>query len=299
MIQSHESLPERALTFDVEEYYHIEAAYSVIGPTRWRNWEARVEAQMDGLLELCARHEVRTTCFVLGDVARRNPAVVRAISDAGHEVASHGSNHDRLHRLTADTFRRDVEQSRKLLEDMTGKPVRGYRSPSWSLTRQTSWAVDVLAHLGMTYDASVFPVARRGYGIADAPDVPFLLRRNESGPSILEFPALVWRTGLGNFPVAGGGYFRLLPLRLMHFGLEQARVDRRPATLYFHPWEFDPDLPRMPLSRLNRLRTYTGLAQATDRLQRIMRYPSRWVTLGELADRLRSEGNLPVFTLHP
>ncbi|MCC5828268.1 MAG: polysaccharide deacetylase family protein [Phycisphaeraceae bacterium] len=291
------SLPLRALTFDVEEYYHIEAAYPVIGPRRWREWPTRVEAQMELLLSLCQRMGVRSTCFVLGDVARRNPGVVRAIAEAGHEIASHGSNHDRLHRLSPESFRRDVENSCRMLEDITGKKVRGYRSPSWSLTRTTAWAVDALVNLGLEYDASIFPVARRGYGVSDAPITPHRLASAPGGPTILEFPALVWPTRLGNLPVAGGGYFRLLPLRLMHWGLADAAREQRLSTLYFHPWEFDTGLPIMPLSRLNRLRTYTGLRHAPDRLTQLLRPPARWETLGDMADKLRDDPSLPTFTL--
>ncbi len=283
--------PLRCISVDVEEYFHIEAAYEVIGPGRWESWPSRVERGVDTLLGLFDRCDQRGTFFILGDVARRSPTVVRRIADAGHEIASHGTNHDRLHRLTPETFREDVATSQKRLADVTGCAVIGYRSPSWSLTRQTAWAVDVLVELGFTYDASVFPINRSGYGVGDAPLEPFMIQGRPGGATLLEVPALVWHTPLKNIPVAGGGYFRLLPLWLMRCGLKQAAKQRRPAVLYYHPWEFDPDQPRMPLTWKNRIRTYTGLRRAAARLERIMGQPGGWAPIGHMLDTLHRQAS--------
>ena len=300
------ALPLRSLTIDVEEYFHIEAAYRVIGPGRWGDWPSRVQASVDLLLDLFDRHDRKGTFFILGDAARRCPAMAARIAAAGHEIASHGLMHDRLHRLTPDSFRQDLHASKALLEDQTGCRVIGYRAPTFSVVPQTAWAVDVLLALGFEYDASVFPVRHPWYGVPSAPDRPFLMQGTPEGGTILELPALTWRpTGLAGaalggrkLAVAGGGYFRLLPLWFMQRGLRQAAGEGRPAVLYFHPWEFDPDIPRMPLSRTGRLRTYTGLKTAAAKLERIMREPARWVTLANALPELRAMAEAgEVFTL--
>ncbi len=278
----------RCVSVDVEEYFHIEAAYGVIGSARWSQWPSRIEHGVEKVLDLFARCNQRGTFFVLGEVARRSPRAVQRIAEAGHEIASHGTGHDRLHRLTPESLRQDVADSRSRLEDVTGEKVIGYRSPSWSLTHQTAWAVDVLAELGLEYDASVFPIRRRGYGIADAPIEPFLIQGRPEGPTLLEVPALVWRVAGRNVPVAGGGYFRMLPLWLMRRGLRQAARRGRPAVLYFHPWEFDPDQPRMPLSWKNRLRTYIGLRRAEARLESIMQQPAAWTPIRDMLQPLHA-----------
>ncbi len=275
--------PLRCVSIDVEDYFHIESAYRVVGPSRWGDWPPRVVANVERLLGLFEKHQQKGTFFILGHVAREHPRVPRIIAAAGHEIASHGSNHDRLHRLNPARFREDLLASKKLLEDLTGKPVLGYRAPTFSVTRQTAWALDVLAESGFAYDASIFPVRHPLYGVPDAPDRPFIAT-GPGGASLLEIPPLTWSlTASKKLPVAGGGYFRLLPLWFMRRGLRQAAAQGRPAILYFHPWEFDPDQPRMPLSFTGRLRTYTGLKSALANLDRIMAMPGR---TGPIADHL-------------
>jgi len=289
--------PLRVLTIDVEEYFHIEAAYSAIGPSRWHAWPSRVEASVDLLLAMFERHDRRGTFFVLGDAAKRCPGMTGKIADAGHEIASHGTNHDRLHRLTPQTFREDLLASKQLLEDQSGAAVIGYRAPTFSVVPQTAWAIDVLLEAGFEYDASIFPVRHPWYGVPDAPDRPFYVQSSADGGRLLEAPALTWSpTGLlkaaargKKLPVAGGGYFRLLPLWFMRKGLQQAAASDRPAVLYFHPWEFDPGFPKMPLSLTGRLRTYTGLASAADRLERIMREDADWRTMAGALDVFRAQ----------
>ncbi len=292
------SAPIRCLSVDVEEYFQIEAAHSTIGPDRWNDWPSRVQRNMDLLLELFDRTGIRATFFFLGCVAKQHPALARRCADLGHEVASHGSMHDRLHRLTPETMRSDVTDSKRLLEDQTGRAVLGFRSPTWSLTRDTHWAVDVLTEAGFKYDASVFPVRHPMYGVPDAPDRPFYVQGQAGGARLLEIPPLTWRVMGKNLPVAGGGYFRLLPLSLMKQGLKQAAAQGRPAILYFHPWEFDPGMPRMPLSPTGRLRTYTGLKSAAARLGRVIRGFDHWTPI---ADQIEDLGPLAektgVFTL--
>lgn len=262
---------------------------------------------MDLLLELFDRTGCRATFFFLGSVAKQHPGLARRCVELGHEVGSHGSMHDRLHRLTPQTMLRDVTDSKQLLEDQTGRAVLGYRAPTWSLTRQTSWAVDVLAEAGLKYDASVFPVRHPMYGVPDAPDRPYFVQGNTGGARLLELPPLTWRVAGRNLAVAGGGYFRLLPLSLMLRGLKQAAAEKRPAILYFHPWEFDPGMPKMPLSAAGRLRTYTGLKTAARKLEHVIRtfnthgnnYRSGgWHPIGEQLEALSAMADKTgVFTL--
>jgi len=299
--------PLRCVSIDVEEYFHIEAAHGRITRDQWDQWPSRVEQNVDLLLELFDRCQQRGTFFILGHVVQRHGAMVRRIADAGHEIASHGTMHDRLHRLDADSFREDLLTSKKLLEDATGKGVIGYRAPTFSIVPETAWAIDVLSECGFEYDASIFPVKHQWYGVPDAPDRPFIVR-GPQGAELLEVPPLTWSPGGllkplarsrgGKLPVAGGGYFRLLPLWFMKRGLAQADALGRPSILYFHPWEFDPQMPRMPLSFTGKLRTYTGLKSALKNLETIMRTPGRWGAIADSLSELKAMSQeLPVYSL--
>jgi polysaccharide deacetylase family protein (PEP-CTERM system associated) len=274
------SSPIRCITIDVEEYFHIEAAHAAVPRADWTHWPSRVERNVDLLLDLFNDHHCKATFFLLAAVARAHPHLARRCLSAGHEIASHGSMHDRLHRLSPQSFRDDLTASKNLLEDQLGEPILGYRAPTWSVTRTTAWAIDVLADVGFTYDASIFPVRHPWYGIPDAPTSPYFVHSAPDEQPLLELPPLTYRFAGKNFPVAGGGYFRLLPLAFMRRGLAQAQRQNRPAILYFHPWEFDPDMPRLPLSFTGRLRTYTGLRSAAPRLRKILASPGEpWNTL--------------------
>lgn len=292
--------PLRSATIDVEEYFHIEAARHRLGASEAgdRHLPRRAEAAMDRLLALFDRHGVRATLFFLADVARDRPDLVRRCHAAGHEIASHGSGHDRLHRLSPVALARNLDASRRRLEDLVGEPVVGYRAPTWSVTRDTAWAVDVLASAGFVYDASVFPVSHPQYGVVRAPLSPFYLKGAPGGRTLLEVPPLVYAVGRRHVACAGGGWFRLLPPRLMRMGLDQAARQRRPAVLYFHPWEFDPGIPRLPLGLVGRVRTYTGLRSSLDRLERILADYGPWCTLRDRLDAFAlAASRRPVFTL--
>lgn len=283
--------PWRCVSIDVEDYFQIEAAYHAIPRDAWDLWPSRVEANVDHLLELFNQRGQRGTFFVLGCVAAQFGGMVRRIADAGHEIASHGTGHDRLHRLGPDGFREDLVASKKTLEDLVGEPVLGYRAPTFSVTHQTHWAIDVMLEAGLVYDASIFPVTHPAYGVPEAPDEPYHVQSAATGRTLLELPPLTWRVMRRNVAVAGGGYFRILPLWFMKQGLRQAERENRPAVLYFHPWEFDPELPRMPLSRTGLLRTYTGLKRASARLDSIMRLPGRWAPIREALPELRARAD--------
>lgn len=292
--------PWRCVSIDVEDYFHIEAAHGTIGKDQWDAWPARVDRNVDKLLQCFDRHNRRGTFFILGDVAKRHPRLAKKIADAGHEIASHGSGHDRLHRLNARSFAEDLAQSKAILQDQTQQPVVGYRAPTFSLVPETAWAIDVLLEQGFAYDASVFPVRHPWYGVPDAPLTPFWLSPDRASRSrILELPPLVWQVGARHVPVAGGGYFRLLPAIFMKRGLRQAAARSRPAVLYFHPWEFDPDMPRMPLKRTSRIRTYTGLKTALKRLDQLLADDTLpWVRLADqLAPCRRMADAQPAYAL--
>lgn len=280
-------VPIRCVTVDVEEYFQIEAAYGRVERADWPRWPSRVEAGVNTLLELFERVGCRATFFFLGYVARHHRGLARRCASAGHEIACHGFMHDRLHRLGPDTFRDDLRDSKRLIEDQVGRAILGYRAPTWSLTRQTAWAVDVIREVGFEYDASIFPARHPHYGVPGAPAKPYYLPTRD-GARLLELPPLVWRVAGRNLPAAGGGYFRLLPSAMLRRGIEQAQRERRPAILYFHPWEFIPDLPRLPLKLAGRIRTYHGLRTAAARLERILNAHQGWSTIADQLDALRT-----------
>jgi polysaccharide deacetylase family protein (PEP-CTERM system associated) len=255
------------LSFDVEEHYRIEAAAGLtISPAQKAHYTERVGTSTEWLLDQLAHFGVKATFFVVGQIARDNPALVRAIHRAGHEVASHGWDHQRVLTMTPATFRNDIRQSKEALEDVIGEPVRGYRAPTFSIMRQTAWAIDVLVEEEITYDSSIYPVHHDRYGVATAPRAPFRARGERH--SILELPPATLRLLGVNTPMGGGGYFRLFPLFLTRWALRQARRSCSPpvATLYFHPWEFDPEQKQLPLGRLSRFRTYVGISRSRSRL---------------------------------
>lgn len=261
--------PLALLTFDVEESFHIEAARAHVDRAAWGDQPSRLAASVDWLLQTLQDADAIATFFTLGWVARRHPQLVARIAAAGHEIACHGHMHDRLHRLAPGSFRSDLRAARAALEDAAGVAAHGYRAPTFSITRSTSWAVDVLLEEGFTYDSSVQPTRHPQYGVADAPRWPYRLV-GASG-SIAELPPLTWQLGPLRLPVAGGGYFRLLPLSMMLGGIRQAHRRGLPAMLYFHPWEFDPDQPRLPLDAVGRFRTYVGLRHARRRFISLLR----------------------------
>lgn len=259
-----------AMTVDVEDYFHVSAFDSVVSRARWDTFESRVSDNTDRLLELFGRAGVRSTFFVLGWVAERFPSLVRRIADLGHEVASHGYDHQLLYLLTPRQFREDVRAARKAIEDAAGVPVVGYRAPSYSVIESSLWALDVLIDEGFVYDSSIFPIHHDRYGIPDSPRHPYVLRRG--GGSLLEVPGSTVRLGRVNVPIAGGGYFRQFPYGWTKWGIDRVnRIERQPVTFYTHPWELDPDQPRMRVGTATRVRHYRGLGRTADRLARLLR----------------------------
>jgi polysaccharide deacetylase family protein (PEP-CTERM system associated) len=255
-----------ALTIDVEDYYHVTAFEEQVPRRQWDQYPSRVVVNTRRLLRLLARHEVRATFFVLGWVGRRFPALVREIADAGHEVGCHGYWHRLIYRMTPDEFRRDLRQARVVLEDVVGRPVVAYRAPCFSVARTTLWALDILRDEGFRYDSSIHPIWHDRYGIPDANRFPH--RVAGEGPELWEFPPSVLRCGPMNVPVSGGGYFRFYPVRFT--GACLAWINRRhgcPFMFYIHPWEVDPDQPRIPCPRGTRWRHYINLHSTAGKLE--------------------------------
>jgi polysaccharide deacetylase family protein (PEP-CTERM system associated) len=257
-----------AMTIDVEDYFHVSVFDGVVPRHTWDRLDSRVCGNTERLLQIFAESGVHATFFVLGWVAERFPSLVREIAAAGHEIASHGYGHRLVYDLTEAAFRDDVRRSKDLLESATSSPVFGYRAPSYSVTPRSLWALDVLIEEGFRYDASIFPIYHDRYGIPTSPRHPFLLQREYS---LLEAPASTVQWGPFNLPIAGGGYFRILPYAWTRWGINRLnQVERAPAIFYLHPWEIDPRQPRLPASRLGRFRHYRNLSKTEARLRALL-----------------------------
>ncbi len=254
------------LTFDIEDWFHTSALRRFIDEKSWDNLASRAVENVHLILELLARHQNRATFFVLGWMAEKYPQLVREIDQAGHEIASHGYRHKLIYELERDTFRDYVRRAKRLLEDLTGKPVEGYRATSFSIVKDTLWALDVLRESGFVYDASMFPVRHDIYGIDGFPRFPFVL-----ASGLIEIPASTFRLAGRNLPIAGGGYLRLYPYWLTRKGIQSLNRSGYPAMVYLHPWELDPDCPRVTnADRLTRFRQYVNLHKTKARLQRLL-----------------------------
>jgi polysaccharide deacetylase family protein (PEP-CTERM system associated) len=259
------------LSFDVEEHHRIEAAIGLnVTPALRDDYRRRMARTTRWILEELAEHGIHGTFFIVGEVAEDDPGLVRSIAEAGHEVAAHGWDHRRILAMDPGSFREDVRRCKEALEQAAGTAVLGYRAPTFSLVRKTAWALDILGDLGFLYDSSIYPVRHDRYGIPDAPQCPFLAQGARY--EMLEIPPATVRLAGLNVPVGGGGYFRLLPWLLMRMALSRSR--RNPAKgatmLYFHPWEFDPMQPRLPLKWVSGFRTYIGIKHTRDRLARLL-----------------------------
>jgi polysaccharide deacetylase family protein (PEP-CTERM system associated) len=271
-----------AMSVDVEDYFQVSAFDAVVSRGSWDRFESRVERNTDRLLQVFADSGVKATFFVLGWIAERHRDLVARIAGAGHEVASHGFGHRLIYDQAREDFREDVRRAKQVLEDAAGREVEGYRAPSFSVTRESLWALDVLLDEGYRYDASIFPVHHDRYGIPDAPREIHRLER-AGGPLVEVPPSTVHLLGT-NLPVAGGGYFRLLPFWWTRWGIARVnRVERRPVIFYLHPWEVDPQQPRLQASALSRFRHYRNLHKTEPRLRALCR-EFRFTTVRDVLD---------------
>jgi polysaccharide deacetylase family protein (PEP-CTERM system associated) len=280
--------PQCAFTVDVEDYFQVDAFSDVIPVSAWGGFESRVVANTSRLLDLLEEHKVRGTFFVLGWIAERHTALVRRIAERGHEVASHGMTHQLVFSQHPDVFRRETRDSKRLLEDLIQAPVIGYRAATYSITRQSLWALDILHEEGFLYDSSIFPIRHDRYGIPDAKTVPHRLA-TPGGKTIVEYPLTAVRVLGLNLPVSGGGYFRLFPYGLTRWGLRRVRAEGRPVVFYLHPWEVDPGQPRVEGARWrSRFRHYLNLDRTLPRLNRLLQD----FQFGTMRDCLSAQGLL-------
>lgn len=262
------TIGKHLFTVDVEEYFQVVALSPYAPRDRWGSFESRVEPAIDRLLELMAARNATGTFFTVGWVAERHPAMVRRIAAAGHELASHTYDHKRVTHQTRDAFRTSIRRTKRVLEDITGAPVLGFRAPSFSIVRGTEWALDVLIEEGHRYDSSLFPVSRSGYGYEGGQQDPYWIERPAG--RIAEIPPATLRVLGKTLPAAGGAYFRILPPQLVHAALRSATTRGMPATFYIHPWEWDPGQPHLDVPVLTRLRHYGGQRNVFERIARLL-----------------------------
>jgi polysaccharide deacetylase family protein (PEP-CTERM system associated) len=254
-----------ALTIDFEDWYQgLEIPH-----TEWDRYEDRVERAGRRVLEVLDAAKTRATFFILGYVAERHPEIVREIAEAGHEVGTHGYSHSFIYRQKPGVFRDEMARSIGKLEDLTGQRVLGHRAPFFSITKESLWALEVLGELGIRYDSSIFPVLNYRYGIQDAPRWPYQLDGKSGG--LIEFPISTCQVFGRNVPMAGGAYFRIYPYALTRRAFKSLNKAGHPAVFYLHPWELDPDHPRIPLPRRISLTHYINLNKTEKRLRRLLK----------------------------
>lgn len=278
--------PPAAMSIDVEDWFQVENLHTVIDRSSWNERECRVVRNMDRMLELLDANSIRCTCFILGWVAERHPDLVRRIAAAGHEIASHGTGHDLIYSLSHDQFREDVRRSKKILEDLTGRKVIGYRAPNFSIT---DWAINILQELGFIYDSSAFPtVAHDRYGSLKGMQAGIPI--SEIRPGFHEVCVSCLPLGKRGLPWGGGGYFRVIPYRVFRFGVQRILRSGSPYVFYIHPWEIDPGQPRMRgLKRSHAFRHYVNLKHCEKRWNRLLG-DFAWTTLGTVLERSLAPG---------
>jgi polysaccharide deacetylase family protein (PEP-CTERM system associated) len=247
-----------ALTIDVEDYYHVSAFESVVRSQDWDRYEGRVERNTYHILDVLDMYNTKATFFVLGWIAERQPALIREIAHRGHEVASHGYMHQRIYTQTPEQFREETKRSKRLIEEIINESIIGYRAASYSITNKSLWALEILVEEGFLYDSSIFPIWHDLYGIPNAQRYSHAIQTHSG--LIYEYPLSTIRVGRVNIPIGGGGYLRIFPYPLTKWGIKRLNhVERQPAIVYFHPWELDPEQPRLKGKFLSRLRHYSNL----------------------------------------
>ena len=255
------------LTIDVEDYFQVSAFEDIIRPADWDGMEQRVTGNTEKVLALLAEYNTKATFFIVGWIAEKFPRLVGAVHAQGHHIGCHSYWHRKVYDLSPEEFREDTARGKSILEDIIGEPVLGYRAPSYSITKKSLWALDILKDLGFTYDSSIFPIYHDTYGIPDSPRFAY---RHANG--LLEYPISTLRLLGGNLPVSGGGYFRLFPYQLSRLFLRALnRADKQPFVFYLHPWEVDPGQPRLRQARwFSRFRHYNHLDATASRLRQLL-----------------------------
>lgn len=259
---------EHVFTVDVEDYFQVYAFEGVVDRAAWDSFPSRVVRNTEIVVDMLARHGATGTFFVLGWIADKHPDLVRRIADAGHEIASHGWWHRKITGMAPDEFREDAHSSRMLLEEITGRPVVGYRAPSFSITPGREWAFDILLETGYRYDSSLFPISRLNYGYPSTPPIPHLIHRERG--DLMEFPLATTRLAGRVIPAAGGGYLRHFPYAVTRRAFREHDNANIPAVFYIHPWELDADQPRMPVSWLTKMRHYRNIPKVAERIDMLL-----------------------------
>ncbi|PYV39913.1 MAG: polysaccharide deacetylase [Acidobacteria bacterium] len=258
------------LTIDVEDYFQVSDFDQFILKSQWDHFESRVEKNTLKILKILSRENVKGTFFILGWIAERYPQLVKTIHFEGHEVACHGYSHRLVYEQTPEEFRKESRVAKAILEDIVGTPVLSYRAASYSITRRSGWALEILAQEGFKYDSSIFPIVHDRYGIPRAFRQPHVLNF-WNGLELIEFPMSTLRLFGMNLPVGGGGYFRLFPYALTRAAIRRLnREDKLPVVFYLHPWEFDPQQPVLATMGLSRFRHYLNLSQTEFRFCRLL-----------------------------
>jgi len=257
------------MSIDVEDYFQVASLAESISVSEWDTIAPRVVDNTYRLLDLFDRYEIKATHFVLGWVAERFPELVKEIDSRGHEVASHGYSHQLIYNQSPELFKNETIKSKSILEDITGKEVLGYRAASYSITNKSLWALDILVETGFKYDSSIFPVKHDRYGISNSPRDPYILT-TPSEHKIIEFPLSTYKILDYSLPVSGGGYFRLYPYWLSRYFFKQINKKNKPFAFYLHPWEVDPDQPRVDASWLSKFRHYNNLDVCLNRLESLL-----------------------------
>lgn len=281
------SVIQNALTIDVEDYFQVAALAEAVRREDWHSMEYRVEANTQRLLGLLDRHDAKATFFILGWVAEKSPDLVRQIQRAGHEIASHGYSHQLVYSQTPEVFRDETRRSKAILEDITGESVIGYRAASYSITKESRWALDILAEEGYVWDSSIFPVHHDRYGMPGTPRWPHTLTTDQ-GYKLAEFPLSTLKLLGYTLPIAGGGYFRLFPYWFSRWGLGSINRQGRSFVFYLHPWEIDPNQPRLDVNWFSRFRHYNNLDVCEGRLATLLGH-FRFTTMSNV---LRTQGLL-------
>lgn len=258
------------LTIDVEDYFHVTAFENYVKFKNWGKFESRVEKNIRLLLEILNQEKVKATFFFLGWVAERNKELVKEVKNQGHEIGCHSFSHKMIFTQKKEEFKEDTRRAKSILEDLIGKRVIGYRAPTYSITKDSLWALDILIEMGFKYDSSIFPIYHDRYGIPDFPRSPHFVKREGIG-KILEFPLSTVKFLNYNIPIAGGGYFRLFPYKFIRWGIKKINlVENKFAIVYFHPWEFDPGQPKIKSSFLKKFRHYLNLEKTEEKFCKLI-----------------------------
>jgi polysaccharide deacetylase family protein (PEP-CTERM system associated) len=276
-----------AFTIDLEEYFQVSKFEGVIPRESWDQMPSRVRSNTIRILELLAEYNCKATFFTVGWVAEKYPDLIREIADEGHEVASHSYWHRRVSDLTPDEFQQDIHRCKAVLEDVSGKPVKAFRAPTYSIIKSSQWAWDVLINEGFEVDSSVFPIRHHRYGNYGIDRFPHKVFRE--GGSLIEFPLSTMRVGGSNFPIIAGGYLRFFPYTVTKYGISRInRVEKKPAVIAFHPWELDPHHPMPNVAALKRIRHKINI-DSTERKLRQALADFEFGTLNDVLNQIKNE----------